>query len=307
MKFRIGTRSSQLALWQAEHVADLLRTHYPQCEVELVKMSTKGDRILEKTLAEIGGKGLFTEELEQAMLEGKIDLAVHSLKDMPTDLPAGLTIAAYTKREVAEDAFVSHKYKSIDELPKGAKVGTSSLRRQAQLLRMRPDLRIETLRGNVNTRLSKLADFDAIILARAGLKRLGLEAHIASVFDVEHMIPAVGQGVLGIECVAGSAMEELLKPLQDQDAYYAVQAERSFLRTCNGGCQVPIGVHATRKEDDLRIHGLIASCDGSEVYEGVLYVPLEEAERGGRELAESLFADGAEQLMEELAQEGILK
>ncbi len=309
MNIKIGTRSSALALWQANHVAQLLQKQYPDCTVELVEMSTRGDRILDKPLASIGGKGLFTEELEKAMLDGSIDMAVHSLKDMPTDLPEGLILGAFTKREEPWDVLVSPKYKTVENLPKGAIVGSSSLRRQAQLLRMRPDLQIKPLRGNVNTRLQKLLDgeYDAIVLAYAGLHRLGLGEYITEVFDVDTMIPAVGQGALAIECVKGSPMEELLKPLQDKETTAAVEAERSFLRHCHGSCQVPIGVFAKCEKENLKIHGLISDLQGENVYEGVLSVPMHEAEKGGITLAEQLFSDGAMAIIEELSQEGILR
>ena len=239
---RIGTRSSALALWQANHVADTLRKHYPQCKIELVHHSTKGDRILEKPLAEIGGKGLFTEELEASMRDGSIDLAVHSLKDMPTELPEDLVLGAITERETPCDALVSPKYKTLDQLPQGAKVGTSSLRRQAQLLNRRPDLQISVLRGNVQTRLNKLEteNFDAIVLAEVGLKRLGLESVITQTFTSDEIIPAVGQGALGIECRKDDAeMLDMLTVLHDDNTMWATRGERSFLRQLEGGCQVP--------------------------------------------------------------------
>lgn len=309
MKIRIGTRSSQLALWQAEHVAQLIENLSEDYEVELVTMSTKGDRILEKPLAEIGGKGLFTEELEKAMIEGRIDLAVHSLKDMPVELPEGLTLGAFTKREEPWDALVSPKYKRLEALPQGAKVGTSSLRRQAQLWRLRPDLKIEMVRGNVNTRLRKLEEegFDGIILALAGLKRLGLAHHATEILSMDTMLPAVGQGVLAIECLQGSPMEELIRPLMDEDTHCAVQGERSFLKRLNGGCQVPIGVHAICEGDHVVIHGFISSLSGDEVHEGTLRVPRDKAAEGGRQLAEGLLEDGAQHVVDQLTEEGVLK
>lgn len=308
MNIKIGTRSSALALWQARHVAQLLQEQYENCTVELVEMSTKGDRILDKPLAKIGGKGLFTEELEKAMLAGDIDLAVHSLKDMPTELPDNLILGAFTKREDPWDVLVSPKYKTVENLPQGAVVGSSSLRRQAQLLRLRPDLVIKPLRGNVNTRLQKVIDgeYDAIVLAYAGLTRLGLGEHITEIFDMDTMIPAVGQGALAIECVKGSAMEELIKPLQDEETTAAVKAERSFLRHCNGSCQVPIGVFARCEGDELILHGLISDLEGRTVYEGVMTAPMDAAEETGVALAEQLFEDGARAIVDALAEEGIL-
>lgn len=275
-KIRIGTRSSQLALWQAEFVASELKRLYPNCEVELVHHSTQGDRILEKPLAEIGGKGLFTAELEESMRNGSVDLAVHSLKDMPTDLPEGLTLGAITKREVPCDALISPKYKVLSALPLGAKVGTSSLRRQAQLLHRRPDLKISVLRGNVQTRLRKLDEegFDAIVLAQAGLKRLGLDDKITQVFTVDEMIPAVGQGALAIECRADDQeMLDMLKPLNDEDTMWITSGERSFLRQLDGGCQVPMGVHGTIHRGQLTLKALIASVDGQNCYEGEMSGP----------------------------------
>lgn len=267
---RIGTRKSALALWQAEYIKEQLISLYPQCTVELVHFNTKGDTILAKPLAEIGGKGLFTAELEEAMHQGDIDLAVHSLKDMPTDLPRGLMLGAVSKREAPFDALVSPKYKTLDQLPQGAKVGTSSLRRQAQLLHMRPDLDIHTLRGNVQTRLRKLEEehFDAIVLAQAGLKRLNLDRVITQVFTVDEMIPAVGQGVLAIECRDDD--QEILRMLQgihDQDTKAVIDGERSFLRQLNGGCQVPMGVFGKVDKKQVTLKARIASLDGKDVYE----------------------------------------
>lgn len=305
---KIGTRSSQLALWQAEFIKAELEHLYPECSITLVTMSTKGDRILDKPLAEIGGKGLFTEELEQAMLTGAIDLAVHSLKDMPTALPEKLVIAAITKREVPFDALVSPKFGTLNRLPEGARVGTSSLRRQAQLLHIRPDLNIIPLRGNVNTRLRKLEEeqYDAIVLAQAGLHRLGLASHITEVFDAETMIPAVGQGALAIECCANTEVFQMLQALNDTMTVWATQAERSFLETLNGGCQVPMGVYGVCETDTLYLHGVIASLDGKKVFEGRLEGPVTTAVEMGRQLAEMLRNDGADEIIDELVQKGIL-
>lgn len=307
---RIGTRSSQLALWQARYVAGELEKLYEGCRVELVEFDTKGDRILGKALAEIGGKGLFTQELEEAMLAGEIDLAVHSLKDMPTELPDGLMLGAITKREVPFDALVSPKYKTLKNLPQGAKVGTSSLRRQAQLLKVRPDLQIELIRGNVNTRLRKLEEeqFDGIILAQAGLKRLGLEHVITQVFTAEEMLPAVGQGALAIECAcANTEIRELLKPLQDEATCHAVTGERSFLHQLEGGCQVPMGVYGICADGQLTLTALISSLDGKRVYTGQLTGPCHLADMLGRNLAKALYEEGGKEIVEELIKEGILK
>lgn len=309
-KIRIGTRSSQLALWQAEYVAAELRKLYPQCEVELVHHSTKGDRILERPLAEIGGKGLFTEELEQAMLSGDIDIAVHSLKDMPTELPEGLMLGAITRREAPGDVLVSPKYKTLDKLPQGAKVGTSSLRRQAQLLHLRPDLNICMLRGNVQTRLRKLEEenFDAIVLAHAGLKRLGLEHVITQIFTPDEIIPAVGQGALAIECRSDDKeMLAMLNPLCHTETIHAVMGERSFLRQLEGGCQVPMGVYGTCDGQQLTIKAIISSLDGKSVYEGSMSGPCYKAEIIGKNLARALYEEGGKHILSDLVQKGVLK
>lgn len=309
-KIRIGTRSSQLALWQAEFVASELKRLYPNCEVELVHHSTQGDRILEKPLAEIGGKGLFTAELEESMRNGSVDLAVHSLKDMPTDLPEGLILGAITKREVPCDVLISPKYKVLSDLPLGAKVGTSSLRRQAQLLHRRPDLKISVLRGNVQTRLRKLEEegFDAIVLAQAGLKRLGLDDKITQVFTVDEIIPAVGQGALAIECRADDQeILDMLKPLNDEDTRLITSGERSFLRQLDGGCQVPMGVHGTIHRGQLTLKALIASVDGQNCYEGEMSGPAKSAEIIGRNLAKALYEEGGKTIIADLKQRGILK
>lgn len=306
---RIGTRQSALALWQAHHVADELKKIYPQIQVEMVHFNTKGDKILEKSLAEIGGKGLFTAELEEAMHEGLIDIAVHSLKDMPTELPDGLVLGAITQRETPFDALVAPAYKTLAALPEGAKVGTSSLRRQAQLLHARPDLKIHVLRGNVQTRLNKLEseNFDAIVLAQAGLKRLEMDHVITEIFKPEIMLPAVGQGALAIECrQEDQEMLDMLRPLNDSDTRYAVAAERAFLRSLNGGCQVPMGVYATVKAGQLQVQALIASLDGQHMYKGHLVGSVGDAEEIGISLANRLRQEGAQAIIDELLQAGVL-
>ena len=265
-KLVVGTRSSQLALWQADFVIGELAKKYPELVVEKRLMTTKGDKILNAPLAKIGGKGLFTKELETAMLEGEIDIAVHSLKDMPVVVPEGLVITAITQRADPGDAFVSSKYESFQQLPVGAKVGTSSLRRKAQLLHARPDLQIEDLRGNVNTRLRKMEEenFDGIILACAGLKRLGFGDKIRQVLPQTMCLPAVGQGALAIECrQADKETRELLEFLNDRCTRLCTEAERGFLATVEGGCQVPVGVHAVSAETGIRVEAVIASMDGS--------------------------------------------
>ena len=289
-KIVIGTRSSKLALWQADFVADCLRKEYPGLVVEKKLMTTKGDKILDAPLAKIGGKGLFTKELEQEMLEGGIDLAVHSLKDMPTEVPEGLVIGAITKR-------------ADPDLPEGAKVGTSSLRRKAQLLHARPDLKIQDLRGNVNTRLRKLEEenFDAIVLAVAGLTRLGFKDRIAEVMPREIMLPAVGQGALAIE--ARSEDRELLAMLDflnDGDMAACARGERAFLAKVEGGCQVPVGVYGSVEEGELQLEAVIASLDGTRLYRDKLTGAKSEAEELGGELAEKLLAAGGLEIMQEL-------
>ena len=252
----VGTRSSKLALWQADYVIRRLREQYPGIQVERRLMTTKGDKILDAPLAKIGGKGLFTKELEMEMLAGGIDIAVHSLKDMPTEVPEGLVITAITKRFDPGDAVVSPQYRTLAALPPGARVGTSSLRRRAQLLAARPDLTILDLRGNVNTRLKKLdaGEYDAIILASAGLKRLGFADRITDVLPAAMCLPAVGQGALAIETRADdAALRASLACLQDEDTVRCARAERSFLRRVEGGCQVPVGVYASPEEAGLRV------------------------------------------------------
>lgn len=300
---KIGTRQSALALWQAEYVAKCLRDKYPGLTVELIKMTTKGDRVLDAPLAKIGGKGLFTKELENAMLEKRTDIAVHSLKDMPTVIPDGLTIACITERYDVGDAFVSNKYDSLAQLPKGAVVGTSSLRRKAQLLAMRPDLDIRDLRGNVNSRLTKLdaGEYDAAILACAGLKRLGFGDRIKEVISRDDLLPAVGQGALAIEAREDDPeVLELIEFLNDDNTRSAASLERAFLARVEGGCQVPVGVYARAKGDTIEADAVIASLDGARVFRGKIEGTVSEAANLGRQLAEDLLADGALEIMHEL-------
>lgn len=264
MKVRIGTRKSQLALWQANYIANLINQIHG-VEVELVKITTSGDKILDVPLAKIGGKGLFVKEIEDAMLKGEIDIAVHSLKDVPTQLPEGLDIIAITEREDPRDAFLSTQYKSLKDLPTGAVVGTSSLRRKSQIMKMRDDLIINDLRGNVDTRIRKLEEgqYDAIILAYAGLKRLGLDSKASYIFSPQEMIPAVCQGFLGIEArVDDERIKKILEPINNQESFIRATAERSFLKTLEGGCQVPLGAYCEIKDDFIHITGFIADLEG---------------------------------------------
>ena len=299
----IGTRSSKLALWQADYVADCLRRQYPGLTVEKRLMKTKGDKILDAPLAKIGGKGLFTKELEQAMLDGEIDLAVHSLKDMPTEVPAGLELVAITQRADPGDAFVSNTYAHFADLPQGARVGTSSLRRKAQLLYVRPDLQVESLRGNVNTRLQKLDDgqFDAAILAVAGLKRLGFGARIAEVLPQSLVLPAVGQGALAIEArTDDSEVKGYLAFLNDAVTAQCARAERAFLARVEGGCQVPVGVYATPQDGELHVEAVIAALDGQRLYRDSVTGPQANATALGTELADKLLNAGGLAIMHEL-------
>lgn len=300
---RIATRQSRLALWQAEHVAALLRAAHPGLEVELVPMTTQGDRILDRPLANIGGKGLFIKELELAMSEHRADIAVHSMKDMPSELPPGMMLAAMLPRADPRDAFVSLRHKDFASLPRGARVGTSSLRRQCQLKYARPDLELITLRGNVDTRLRKLDEeqYDAIILAAAGLIRLGLESRITQYFDYEHSVPAVGQGIIGIECRSDDARNiAFVRALNDAEAWQCCLAERAFAQRLEGSCQSPIAGFATLTGQQLQLHGVIGSPDGREVYRGANTGASADAQAIGVALAERLLKDGAEQLLNRL-------
>ncbi|MBY7838754.1 hydroxymethylbilane synthase [Vibrio fluvialis] len=300
---RIATRQSPLALWQAHYVKDALQAAHPGLEVELVTMVTRGDVILDTPLAKVGGKGLFVKELEVAMLEGRADLAVHSMKDVPVDFPEGLGLVTICEREDPRDAFVSNTYASLDELPHGAIVGTCSLRRQCQLKEARPDLVIKELRGNVGTRLGKLdaGEFDAIILAAAGLKRLKLEQRIRSFIEPEQSLPAVGQGAVGIECRLDDArLRELLAPLSHAETTDRVLCERAMNLTLEGGCQVPIGSYALLEGHDLWLRALVGEPDGSHIVRGEIRGPRQDAERLGVELANQLLANGARDILTKL-------
>ncbi len=295
---RIATRRSKLAMWQAEHVQSLLQAAHPELAVELVPMSTQGDRVLDRALAEVGGKGLFVKELEVAMQEGRADIAVHSMKDVPSELPPGFAIVAVLPRANPLDAFISRRHSRFADLPHP--------RRQAQLRHARPDLRLELLRGNVDTRLRRLdeGELDAILLACAGLERLGIAHHITQQLDVELSLPAVGQGVIGIESRADDQRSRAaLAALHHADSYTRLVAERSFAATLGGSCHSPIAAHAVLDGGTLILHGFIGAPDGSETYRDRLRGPATEAEALGRGLARRMQSAGAETLLERLRQE----
>ena len=299
----IGTRQSLLALWQSNYIAACLRKQYPDCTVTLEKFVTHGDKVLDKPLAQIGGKGLFTKELETALLEGKIDLAVHSLKDMPTKLPEGLCLTAITARENAGDAFVSNRYDSLAAMPQGAVLGTSSLRRRAQILAVRPDLTVIDLRGNVDTRLRKLDEgqMDAVILAAAGLIRLGHQDRIKEILPPEVCLPAVGQGALALETRSDdNETRQRLTFLDCAATHQATDAERSFLALVEGGCQVPIGVHATVQDETVHIEAIIASLDGSRILRDSIDGTTAASSELGRALGTRMLEQGGRAILQEI-------
>nr|WP_086939222.1 hydroxymethylbilane synthase [Thaumasiovibrio occultus] len=300
---RIATRQSALALWQAEYVKAELEKIHPQLEVVLVPMVTKGDIILDTPLAKVGGKGLFVKELENAMLEDRADIAVHSMKDVPVEFPEGLGLVTICERGDPRDAFVSNHYASIDELPQGAVVGTSSLRRECQLRAARPDLVVKSLRGNVNTRLKKMDDgeFDAIILACAGLQRLKMDARIRQALPPEQSLPAVGQGAVGIECRLNDQwVIDLLKPLSDTDTTDRVLCERAMNNHLEGGCQVPIGSYSELDGDNIWLRALVGEPDGSQIIAGEIRGLRSDAEQLGRTLAQELLDRGADDILRRL-------
>lgn len=304
---RIATRQSALALWQAEYVKNHLEAHYPTIKIELLKMVSRGDKLLDAPLAKIGGKGLFVKELETALLENKADIAVHSMKDVPMDFPEGLGLYCICQREDPRDAFVSNQFNTIESLPLGSIVGTSSLRRQAQLLATRPDLNIHFLRGNVNTRLAKLDnhEYDAIILAAAGLIRLGLEQRISSYIPVEQSLPAVGQGAVGIECRTDDTdLQKLLKPLHHIETAYCVMAERAMNKHLNGGCQVPIAGYAIRKNDQIHLKGLVADPSGNQILMAEHVDTVDQYTALGTNVANQLLAAGADDILRKTYIEG---
>ncbi|PQZ08259.1 hydroxymethylbilane synthase [Cronobacter sakazakii] len=302
---RIATRQSPLALWQAQYVKQRLEACHPGLTVELVPMVTRGDVILDTPLAKVGGKGLFVKELELAMLDGRADIAVHSMKDVPVEFPEGLGLVTICEREDPRDAFVSRQYKSLDEMPAGSIVGTSSLRRQCQIAARRPDLIIRSLRGNVGTRLSKLdnGDYDAIILAVAGLKRLQLDVRITSPLAPEISLPAVGQGAVGIECrLDDTRTRELLAPLNHEETAVRVRAERAMNTRLEGGCQVPIGSYAELKDGELWLRALVGAPDGSRIVRGERRGAPEDARQLGISLAEELLNHGAREILADVYQ-----
>jgi hydroxymethylbilane synthase len=300
-KLVIATRRSRLALWQAEHIAGRLQKAHAGLRVELLPLSTRGDELLDQRLDKAGGKGLFVKELEVAMSEGRADLAVHSMKDMPAELPPGFVLAAITAREDPRDALVSSRYKSLQEMPKGATIGTSSLRRQSQIVERHPGLEVKLLRGNVETRLAKLdrGEYDAIVLATAGLARLGLEGRIAAHLEAEEMLPAPGQGALGIECVAGRAdVAGLLAPLGDAVTSTCVRAERAVSRALGGSCTLPLAAYAIRVQGNrLRLRALVASADGKRVLREQIEGGAADPEALGERVAQELRRRGAAEIL----------
>jgi len=300
---RIATRKSPLALWQAEEVARQLKQQHADIQIELVKMVSKGDKILDAPLAKVGGKGLFVKELEQAMLDGEADIAVHSMKDVPMSFPPGLYLPVIMQREDPTDAFVSNHYNSLEELPENARIGSSSLRRQLQIKEVMPAAEMLNLRGNVNSRLQKLdnGDYDAIILASAGLIRLQFESRIKTRIPPEQSLPSVGQGAVGIECRQGdSRIEALIAPLNHPDTHCRLTAERAMNQRLNGGCQVPIAGFALLEGNEIYLRGLVGQPDGSEVIRGEIRGPREQAAELGVKLAEQLLAEGAEDILKSM-------
>jgi len=300
MKIKIGTRKSKLALWQANFVKDFLEKHRG-VEVELVKITTTGDKITDVPLAKIGGKGLFVKEIEKALLDGSIDLAVHSLKDVPMVIPKGLKLGAITERENPYDVLISRSGKKLSELPPGSVIGTSSLRRQVQIKRRRRDLKVEVLRGNVDTRMRKLKEglYDAIVLAYAGVKRMGYESEVTEV--LKDFIPAVGQGSIAIEIREGDErIEKLIEPLNHRESYVCAIAERAFLRRLEGGCQVPVGAFAIIENGNLKLKAFISDLKAERFIEGHMEGKPEEAERIGLLLAEELLKRGGEEILKEI-------
>lgn len=300
----IATRGSQLALWQANFIADAIRKQHPAVTTELLVLKTKGDIILDVPLAKVGGKGLFVKEIEEALLDGRADLAVHSMKDVPMELPQGLTLGIVPQREIPADMLLSTRYAGLAALPPAAVVGTSSLRRQAQILALRPDLQVRSLRGNVNTRLRKLeeGEFDAVIMAAAGIRRLGLSEPHEEILSVERILPASGQGALGLEyATERSDLAGLLGFMDHAATRLCVTAERAFLAALEGGCQAPIAAHAVLKDaDTIRLDGLVAALDGSRIIRADLDGPATLAAELGKELANRLRCQGADDILQDI-------
>jgi hydroxymethylbilane synthase len=305
-KIRIATRKSPLALWQAEHVKTRLMQNYPGLEIELVSMQTQGDRILDTPLSMVGGKGLFIKELEQALYDHKADIAVHSMKDVTIDMPDGLLLPVILKRENPLDVFISTKYININDLPDGAIVGTSSLRRQCQIKAWRADLNIKVLRGNIGTRLKKLDDgvYDAIILAAAGVIRLGLEDRISEMISTDIILPAIGQGAIGIQLRADDHdVLEKIRSLNDEITQQQVETERIVSRRLFGGCQLPLAAHAEIDGECITVHGMVGRMDGSEIIQDTVSGSLQERDVLGLQLAENLLKKGADEILNELLQD----
>ncbi len=302
-KLVIATRRSQLALWQSEYIKAKLQEHYPDMEVELQEFVTKGDKILDVPLAKIGGKGLFTKELELAMLNGDAHIAVHSLKDVPTQFEEGLELGAVTKRFDARDALLSNKYASFEDLPQGAVIGTTSLRRRMAIKLIRPDIELLDLRGNINTRIAKLnaGEYDAIILATTGVQKLGIENEVKyfTPISTDLMIPSMGQATLGIEVTSNEEIKKIVSVLNDKDAHIESTIERSFVDTLQGGCQVPIGVKATILDDkEIRLQAIVGMPDGTEIIKDDIKVSIEDYETAGINLAKEFISKGAKELLE---------
>lgn len=305
-KIVIGTRGSQLALWQSEWVMHKLHDFFPKLQIEIEIIKTTGDKILDSPLSKIGDKGLFTKEIEIALIEKRVDIAVHSLKDLPTVLPAGLKIGAITKREDVHDVFISHDkktYRSLSDVPQGGKIATGSLRRKCQLLNWRHDLEIVDLRGNLNTRFAKLeaSDWDGMILACAGVIRLGFENRITEIISTEKMLPAVGQGALAIEIREDDEnIHQFLSPIISQATTFSTLGERAFLRTLEGGCQIPIGAYARIENNEFIMDGLIGSLDGKRIVRGMVHGSPENSEELGKQLAHTLYASGGKEILEQI-------
>lgn len=302
-KITIGTRGSALALWQTEFVASEIKASDPCVEVEIKKIKTTGDKILDVPLAKVGGKGLFVKEIEESLLRGDVDLAVHSMKDVPTSLPSGLCIGAILKREDNRDVFISDSFGRIDELPPCASIGTSSLRRTSQLMSFRPDLKFRDLRGNIQTRLKKMRELnlDGIILAAAGVKRLGYQDSIRQYIPYELLLPAVGQGAIGVEIrISDDRIKKLVTRLSHSESCWAILAERAMMRRLEGGCQVPIGASGRVEAGMLVLDGIIVSLDGKKLFRASLHGEMKDAENIGIRLAENLLAQGGDKILQEI-------